>query len=62
MSVEFICRPNSLAEALGLELTSYEDAIGAAFDKIDHNQVISSWKDALNSNLLNKAKPGLNFS
>jgi uncharacterized protein YbjT (DUF2867 family) len=54
MSVEVICRPNSLADDLGIDLLSYEAAIGAAFDKIDHNQVISSWKDALNSNLLNK--------
>jgi uncharacterized protein YbjT (DUF2867 family) len=54
MSVEVVCESNSLAKDLGIELTVYEEAIRLAFDKIDHNQVISSWKDALNSNLLNK--------
>jgi hypothetical protein len=32
---------------------SYEDAISEAFEKIELNQVPSSWKDALTSNTLN---------
>ncbi|NDC83277.1 SDR family oxidoreductase [bacterium] len=54
MSVEVVCSANSLASELGISLISYDDAIRIAFDKIDHNQVVSSWKDALNSNLLKR--------
>ncbi len=54
MSVEVICKPNTLAKELNIVLINYEDAIQRAFDKIDQNQIISSWKDALNSDLLQK--------
>jgi uncharacterized protein YbjT (DUF2867 family) len=52
MKVEIICKPNNLAELLGIELISYDRAIRMAFDKIEQNEVISSWKDALTSNTL----------
>jgi hypothetical protein len=52
--VEVICRPNSLAQELGIELIPYDQAIANAFDKIEQNQVISSWKDALSSDVLNR--------
>jgi uncharacterized protein YbjT (DUF2867 family) len=52
MKVEIICKPNNLAELLGIELISYDWAIRMAFDKIEQNEVISSWKDALTSNTL----------
>jgi len=54
MSVEVVCKPNTLANELGIKLIGYEESIRIAFDKIDQNQVISSWKDALNSNLQKK--------
>ncbi|MBT6121484.1 SDR family oxidoreductase [bacterium] len=54
MSVEVVCKPNSLAEDLQIKLIHYEKSIHIAFDKIDQNEVVSSWKDALNSNLLKK--------
>lgn len=54
MSVEVICTPNSLAKDLHINLISYKKSILTAFDKISQNEVISSWKDALNSNLLKK--------
>jgi len=54
MKVEVICRPNQLAAQLGIELFSYKQAIRMAFDKIEQNEVVSSWKDALTSNILNK--------
>lgn len=56
MKVEVICKPNRLAEELGIELIDYDTAIRMAFDKIEQNQVVSSWKDAQTSDLL---KPGL---
>lgn len=54
MKVEVICRPNNLAELLDIQLLDYNTSIKLAFDKIEQNQVLSSWKDAQTSNLLNK--------
>ncbi len=54
MKVEVVCEPNDLAERLGIELIPYKKAIAMAFDKIEQNEVVSSWKDALTSNILNK--------
>jgi uncharacterized protein YbjT (DUF2867 family) len=53
MKVEVICKENDLKEILGIRPVSYEDAIREAFEKIELNQVPSSWKDALTSNTLN---------
>ncbi len=52
MKVEVICKPNNLREQLGITLIGYDDAIRLAFGKIEENQVVSSWKDALTSNTL----------
>jgi len=49
MKVNIICRPNKLTEMLGVTLINYEEAIKRAFDKVEHHQVVSSWKDALNA-------------
>lgn len=54
MKTEVICKPNNLAELLSIKLISYDTAIKLAFDKIEQNQVLSSWKDAQTSNLLNE--------
>jgi uncharacterized protein YbjT (DUF2867 family) len=53
MKVEVVCKENNLKEILGIGPVSYEDAIREAFEKIEMNQVPSSWKDALTSNTLN---------
>jgi uncharacterized protein YbjT (DUF2867 family) len=53
MKVEVVCKENNLNEILGIIPLSYEDAIREAFEKIELNQVPSSWKDALTSNTLN---------
>jgi len=53
MKVEVVCKDNNLKEILGINPLSYEDAIREAFVKIEMNQVPSSWKDALTSNILN---------
>lgn len=52
MKVEVICKPNTLAQDIGVELLPYREALELAFDKIDQNQVLSSWTDALSSNTL----------
>ena len=54
MKVEVVCRPNNLAELLGITLIDYATAIKMAFGKIEQNQVLSSWKDALTSDILSK--------
>jgi hypothetical protein len=54
MKVEVICSPNHLASLLGISLIDYDTSIKLAFDKIEQNQVISSWKDAQTSELLQK--------
>ena len=54
MKVEVICRPNDLAARSGIVPIPYDQAIALAFDKIEQNQVVSSWKDALNSDVLEK--------
>ncbi len=53
MKVEVICKENNLKEILGVLPVSYEVAIREAFEKIELNQVPSSWKDALTSTTLN---------
>lgn len=52
MKVEVICRPNDLASLLGISLIDYDTSIRLAFDKIEQNQIVSSWKDAQTSDIL----------
>jgi uncharacterized protein YbjT (DUF2867 family) len=52
MKVEVICKPNHLGKMLGITPIDYDTAIKLAFDKIEQNLVISSWKDAQTSDLI----------
>lgn len=54
MKVEVICKPNNLAMLLGIKLIDYDSSIQLAFDKIEQNQVLSSWKDAQTSDIISK--------
>jgi hypothetical protein len=54
MKVEVICKPNNLSTLLNISLIDYDTSIKLAFDKIEQNQVLSSWKDAQTSGLLRK--------
>ena len=54
MKVEVIGKPNDLGRILNITPTPYEKAIELAFVKIENDQVLSSWKDALTSNILYK--------
>lgn len=47
MKVEVVARPNDLAAMLGISPTPYRRAVELAFEKIEQNNVISSWKDSL---------------
>ena len=54
MKVEVTCQPNDLVSLLNISLIDYDSSIKRAFDKIEQNQVLSSWKDAQTSDLLQK--------
>jgi len=54
MKVEIVCKENNLKNSLGIIPMTYEEAIKAAFKKIELNEVQSSWKDSLTSGILNK--------
>jgi len=54
MKVEVICKPNNLASMLAITLIDYDTSIKLAFDKIEQNQVLSSWKDAQTSNIFSE--------
>jgi len=48
MTVDVIAKPNDLQQKLEIQPVTYEQSIELAFGKIAQNQVISSWRDALN--------------
>ena len=49
MKVEVVCKDNRLQNLLQIKPISYIDAIKLAYEKIEQNLVISSWKDSLSS-------------
>lgn len=53
MKVEVIGKQSDINQILQISPVDYESAISRAFQKIEQNEVISSWKDAMNSKELN---------
>lgn len=51
MKVNVLAEKNTLAEDLGIQLNSYRENIGFAFDKIKQNDVMSSWHDAFSESM-----------
>ena len=49
MKVTVICRPNELSKDLDIHLLTYRQAVETAFQKIEQNEVVSSWKDAFSA-------------
>lgn len=49
MKVEVIASPSQINEILEVLPISYKEAVRLAFQKIEQNAVISSWKDAISS-------------
>lgn len=47
MKVDVVAVTNGLANALGIKLVPYREAIALAFGKIEQDMVLSTWKDAL---------------
>lgn len=52
MRVDFIARDNKLIQLLAIEPISYKEAVARAFDKIEQNEVLSGWRDALSNGTL----------
>ncbi|CDF78122.1 putative nucleoside-diphosphate-sugar epimerase [Formosa agariphila KMM 3901] len=53
MKVEVVCRDNRINDILGIAPVSYKEALSKAFKKVETNEIISSWKDALSSGSMN---------
>ena len=53
MKVEVIAKDNDLIKLLGISPLSYKDCIQNAFEKIEQNEIVSSWKDSTISGRLN---------
>ena len=49
MKINVVAEPNNLAAELGIELLPYKSAVQLAFEKIEQNMVLSSWKDSFSS-------------
>jgi len=54
MKIEVTCKPNNLAMLLGIKPIDYDASIRLAFEKIEQNQVLSSWKDAQTSKIFSE--------
>jgi uncharacterized protein YbjT (DUF2867 family) len=52
MGIEIIGNPSNINQLLDIKPMSYNDAVKNAFEKIEQNGIISSWKDSFVSGLL----------
>jgi len=59
MKIEIVGKENDLDRLLNIELIPYEEAVSQAFDRIEQQEVLSSWTDALSSHTLEKGIPEL---
>lgn len=52
MKVEVICNDNNIKKVVPKKCLTYKEALKLAFEKIEQNSIVSSWKDALNRGYL----------
>lgn len=52
MKVEVICQNDNIKNIVPRTCLSYKEALKLAFEKIEQNSIVSSWKDALNRGYL----------
>lgn len=52
MKNEVICKNDNIQKAVPKECLTYKEALNLAFEKIEQNSIVSSWKDALNRGYL----------
>ena len=50
--MDVVCRPNDLAQKLGIEPITYRESIKLAFQRIAQNEIVSSWKDSFVSSMV----------
>jgi uncharacterized protein YbjT (DUF2867 family) len=53
MKVEVVCRNNDINSILRIKPISYKESLEQAFNKIESNEIISSWKDSYSSSGIN---------
>ena len=47
MGVQIIGKPSNINSILNVEPKSYKEAVSLAFEKIEQNSIVSSWKDSM---------------
>ncbi len=55
MKIEVVAKDNDLEKMLGIKPTSYKEAVQLAFQQIEQNNVVSSWKDSLVSSYVDNS-------
>lgn len=55
MKIEVVAKDNVLEKMLGIKPISYKEAVQNAFQKIEQNNVVSSWKDSLVSSYVDNS-------
>lgn len=55
MKIEVVAKDNELEKMLGIKPISYKEAVQLAFQRIEQNNVISSWKDSLVSSYVDNS-------
>jgi uncharacterized protein YbjT (DUF2867 family) len=55
MKVEVVAKNNELEKTLGIKPISYKEAVQLAFQKIEQNNLVSSWKDSLVSSYVDNS-------
>ena len=55
MKVEVVCRDDSINSLLAIDPMSYDEALKRAFNKIEKNEIGSSWKDSYSSSGIDMA-------
>lgn len=58
MKIEVVAKNNELEKMLGIKPISYREAVQLAFQKIEQNNVVSSWKDSLVSSYVDNSLLG----
>jgi len=53
MKINVVCSDRRLQDLLGFETITYREALEKAFARIQNNEIVSSWKDAMASGRLN---------
>jgi hypothetical protein len=55
MKIEVVAKNNELEKMLGIKPVSYKEAVQLAFQQIEQNNVVSSWKDSLVSSYVDNS-------